>query len=1347
MKKIKKKVLCFLLAGIATFSLSGMVMTMAEDQEGENKTVNYILNGGFRLFGGADATKDTFDTEDFSIITTDNSMELNLSFKKKYLGAENSEYGALIFSLAKEDMRGKTFTNLLKEDANGVVKVNDDGTWPMPRALNCAYPSDILTGFVFDENKNGLIDPDEDVFSWGDTIPVTDEMTLICTYQTDFIYGTSSAPLYFEQYDLMGLKYINADRPNTEIGNDTVWLQKYTEMLVDESALMEYSSLYPYSSAVSESISSNFSDGTNNYTKYFYSENSTLTRNTLTALKNIETIVFPNINRIPTGNGNGIATNQITKLSPKGGEITIVLGNEVYELGKQVFDFSSNKSSTVQKARIIIPGFSEIAGGAKRVLSYVGDPNNSIGSGKGYLEFSKDLTTVANGVNNEYLFGLKSEYDTQNDMNIVLYVKKGTTEAIYPTKDSEWYNEEYTLKTPAGFNVPVREFVGIKFALNGGKINGQPWFPDSYVDAGAVSVKDTNNTEYNVCDEKNSDSGLSYNPSSSNSSYLSAYRPSDPVREGYSFVGWQDPTGYIWSEEDWAAGGFIPAGQNGDSFVLTAVWKEASEEEIEIRLADGFRISDSGVISRDNFKINLTLGEAYTLDHESVRNMFIVEGESQYVYGLADDSFAGTTPNINFHYSGIIGESVAVMEDRTYIPVVNKVIPGGILFGFFNDVNDNGILDSDETLLRTGDSFVVTEDMNFTCWYETNMYFMPTASASLHTKYKLVDGAVSIPESNTNLTVQDLQPLYAELYAIGGDAFRDTYKFPSIELPETVESIDSNAFRDSNTVEITGLENVKIFKTKSLLRLFENGSTEDIVVSSALEGMERDAFYFERRETVFNIIFTNDAAAQGYDGITKTYLVFDGYTQVSPLGNTKQYVYVPYGQTKNYYPTIDTFAASWSSHTVHSGNNSLGANEKFMTDNSGDYLKLREYHRISFDLNGGSSAGKNILADTYMDARAVSVQTKNQNGDIQEVNLRAAGEVLKQGVTVSENYKLANLAEQDLTLLNAIKPINPVKRGYTFGGWKDQYGNMWTDDDWNKGGKTDVNYEGEVQLTAVWIAETFSIEYVLDDGINSASNPSIYTVSDTIFFEDPEKDGYRFEGWYTDADFTEKIEKVIKGTTGNLVLYAKFIGIATVNIDGVEQTVSTTGSYILPEYVQQGGNGWIIGDKVYRQGDTIDLAAGETLIIHSLVFSVSIDEDAVLYIRENDQTSSGIIFRINISFGEDVAPIESDIYFSIKDDKSEEIKQFTFSSADIRKDEKGYYVTARMNDLTSIKDISLSLECHAEFMYEGDAATSLLNAVSKDGVCIKDMAEKVKAQSDYNLLPDGYKKIIEEWCK
>ncbi|MGN0374434.1 MAG: InlB B-repeat-containing protein [Butyrivibrio sp.] len=119
------------------------------------------------------------------------------------------------------------------------------------------------------------------------------------------------------------------------------------------------------------------------------------------------------------------------------------------------------------------------------------------------------------------------------------------------------------------------------------------------------------------------------------------------------------------------------------------------------------------------------------------------------------------------------------------------------------------------------------------------------------------------------------------------------------------------------------------------------------------------------------------------------------------------------------------------------------------------------------------------------------------------------------------------------------------KSGYLFKGWKygDEYMTIIPK------GTTE-----NIVLTAVYQKEGFSISY---ENVNGAyhSNQKGYNVDDETFaISAAYKDGYTFDGWYLTEDFSgEKVTEIAKGTTGDLILYAKFtvnVYTITYNADG-----------------------------------------------------------------------------------------------------------------------------------------------------------------------------------------------------
>ncbi|MCM1267979.1 MAG: InlB B-repeat-containing protein [Bacteroidales bacterium] len=87
--------------------------------------------------------------------------------------------------------------------------------------------------------------------------------------------------------------------------------------------------------------------------------------------------------------------------------------------------------------------------------------------------------------------------------------------------------------------------------------------------------------------------------------------------------------------------------------------------------------------------------------------------------------------------------------------------------------------------------------------------------------------------------------------------------------------------------------------------------------------------------------------------------------------------------------------------------------------------------------------------------------------------------------------------------------------------------------------------------------ETYTITYILSGGKNSAENPSTYTAeTETITLQDAVKDGYQFDGWYKDAAYTQRVTQIVKGSTGNLTLYAKWSKVQTGSLPEVDMTPS-----------------------------------------------------------------------------------------------------------------------------------------------------------------------------------------------
>ncbi len=78
--------------------------------------------------------------------------------------------------------------------------------------------------------------------------------------------------------------------------------------------------------------------------------------------------------------------------------------------------------------------------------------------------------------------------------------------------------------------------------------------------------------------------------------------------------------------------------------------------------------------------------------------------------------------------------------------------------------------------------------------------------------------------------------------------------------------------------------------------------------------------------------------------------------------------------------------------------------------------------------------------------------------------------------------------------------------------------------------------------TGVKTAYGSKLTYVLNDGLNSADNPDIYTWKSNLVLAPAYKEGYRFDGWYQDCAFqpASKVESICEDSYYDVVLYAKF---------------------------------------------------------------------------------------------------------------------------------------------------------------------------------------------------------------
>ena len=119
--------------------------------------------------------------------------------------------------------------------------------------------------------------------------------------------------------------------------------------------------------------------------------------------------------------------------------------------------------------------------------------------------------------------------------------------------------------------------------------------------------------------------------------------------------------------------------------------------------------------------------------------------------------------------------------------------------------------------------------------------------------------------------------------------------------------------------------------------------------------------------------------------------------------------------------------------------------------------------------------------------------------------------------------------ESTLTQPN-MKPIS----GYRFDGW-------YRDEECTQKAEFDGTITENVTYYGKYVEQTYSIRYELNGGSNSNMNPATYTYGVGVpSFANATKPGYTFGGWYSDAAFEKKVEKIDTTESGNKTLYAQW---------------------------------------------------------------------------------------------------------------------------------------------------------------------------------------------------------------
>ena len=280
--------------------------------------------------------------------------------------------------------------------------------------------------------------------------------------------------------------------------------------------------------------------------------------------------------------------------------------------------------------------------------------------------------------------------------------------------------------------------------------------------------------------------------------------------------------------------------------------------------------------------------------------------------------------------------------------------------------------------------------------------------------------------------------------------------------------------------------------------------TGDVIAIAKYDPIEYKAEFYANGTLIDTVVFTVETqnitepeipAIKGYNGVWEEYSIKAEDIRVDAVYSLEEY-------TIDYFGTDEIVNNNPTSYNLNSESIELMDVEKVGYTFDGWYTEESFTNKIT-SISSGSAGNLSLYAKFTINQYTITFDTKGGN-DIAPITQDF-------GTTV-------------------VEPL-PLRDGYEFKGW------------YVKGTNNPYKFSTmpaeDIELEALWSgANIYSIEYILDSGSNNESNPISYTVEDKITLNDATRIGYTFDGWYDAND--QKVSEIAKGSTGNLVLTAKW---------------------------------------------------------------------------------------------------------------------------------------------------------------------------------------------------------------
>lgn len=443
------------------------------------------------------------------------------------------------------------------------------------------------------------------------------------------------------------------------------------------------------------------------------------------------------------------------------------------------------------------------------------------------------------------------------------------------------------------------------------------------------------------------------------------------------------------------------------------------------------------------------------------------------------------------------------------------------------------------------------------------------------------------------------------------EAFKNATTITNVQIPNTVTVISPFAFSGCTSLKSVAFGEQATLKSIGTNAFNGCSSLSTIKIPTTVKSIGYQAFDSSLKEILYD--GTNWSSTGSYDSTLASRVKYRRtitFTTNTPGQIDNQSVYDGHLVTKPTDPEQAGFEfVGW--YTKDSPKE-----YDFSTPVTGDldlYAKWQpSYCNVTFDLNGHPDAknppalhlvkhGQSVTEPSpapeeygytfggwYKKQTCPNDSKFDFNTSITDhITLYAKWEINKYTVTFDFNTgKPSTPKTEEVEYGSSVsKPTEPTHTGYTFGGW-------YTDKDCTDGneftfgadGKSTTSITDHLPLYAKWTKNSYTVTFDVDGQTDLISPVSVEHGNGVSKPTDPTKEGYTFDGWYTDATYTNKYTLWGDSITGNTTFYARW------NVNQYALTIhytdtdSTTKSYdygttIKLDIPQRDGytfDGWIV---------------------------------------------------------------------------------------------------------------------------------------------------------------------------